>query len=311
MFHCILSSLHHDGWIGRDYGTVWSGMSPKWPRQLDGGRYELIEPVGTGGMATVFRAMDRQRRTECAVKLLLPSAARSAKTRRRFVSEATTMAALDHPNVVRVQRVGRDEAHFYFVMELARGGSVADYLRRHGARGPREALDLVFQVLQGLDYAHAAGVVHRDIKPHNMLLSEPPDPPSGAPQRVKLTDFGIAKHMVMGPGARITGTGDTLGTLAYMAPEQRSDPRQALPASDLYGVGATLYILLTGRRPFDLAVAPDDPTVMARLPAPLRPLVERATAHDPADAIPRPGTWPRRSPGCGARSIPPWSMAPP
>ncbi len=268
-------------------------MTSKWPRFLGKQRYELIDPVGTGGMAAVFRARDLFGKRDCAVKLLLPSAARSQKTRHRFLTEARTMAVLDHANVVRILDVGQEDEHYFFVMELAAGGSLADYLRRHGARGPREALALVYQVLMGLDYAHTAGVVHRDIKPHNMLLEVPPDPARDADanvftqrQVVKLTDFGIAKHIAASQGSRITGTGDTLGTLAYMPPEQRVDPRRAGPEADIYGVGATLYILVTGRRPFDLAMAGMDPTVMERLHPAIRPIVRTATATRPEDRYP-------------------------
>ena len=133
-------------------------------------------PWVRAGMATVFRATDLQTKQTCAVKLLHPSTARSPKIRRRFLAEATTMAALEHPNVVRVLSVGHDDGHYYIVMELAQGGSIADYCREHGQRSPHEALALGFQVLQGLDFAHTAGVVHRDVKPHNMLLQEVPDP---------------------------------------------------------------------------------------------------------------------------------------
>ncbi len=262
-------------------------MSPKRPAFLGHGRYELLEPVGSGGMATVLKARDLELDELCAVKLLLPSAARSTKIRRRFLAEATTMAALDHPNVVRVLSVGQDDGHYYFVMELAHGGSIADYLRRFGARSPRESLALIFQVLLGLEYAHTAGVVHRDVKPHNMLLQDLPElhvheePVLGAAKQVvKLTDFGIAKHMA-GGGARITGTGDTLGTLAYMAPEQRTDPRNAQAEADIYGVGATLYMMVSGRRPFDLALPESHDAAIARMPEALRPVVEIATRTAP------------------------------
>lgn len=268
-------------------------MSSKRPKTLGGGRYELLEPVGTGGVATVFRARDHHRDLDCAIKLLLPSAARSPKTRHRFLTEASTMVDLDHPNVIRVTDVGEEGGPFYFAMELARGGSLSDMLRAHGARGPREALALMFQVLQGLGHAHAHGVIHRDIKPQNMLLSKPlehgPDALAGPRVRrirVKLTDFGIAKRTATLRGLHITGTDDTLGTLAYMSPEQRHDPREAGPRSDLYGVGATLYLLVTGRRPFDLAVSSDPDAVLERLPQPLRSLLRTATAQDPAARYP-------------------------
>lgn len=185
------------------------------------------------------------------------------------------MAQLDHPNIVRIHDIGDEDQHWYFVMELAPDGSLATWMRRNGRCPPAEALGFMYQVLQGLDHAHVAGVIHRDVKPHNMLLSG---------ERIKLTDFGIARVLASGKGsARITGTGDTLGTLAYMSPEQRLDPRKVGPPADIYGVGATLYILLTGRRPFDLALATLDSAVMERLPVPLRPIIRRSTAHRPED----------------------------
>lgn len=187
------------------------------------------------------------------------------------------MSRLAHPNIVRIRDIGQEEDHFYFVMEICAGGSLAHYLRKNGQRPAAEALAYMFQVLQGLEFAHSNEVVHRDVKPHNMLLSG---------EVVKLTDFGIARTLSGDQGARITGTGDTLGTLAYMSPEQRVDPRKAGPTADIYGVGATLYILVTGRRPFDLAMASLDPTVLERLPPALRPVVRRSTAHRPSDRYP-------------------------
>jgi len=261
------------------------------PRRLGKGRYEIQESLGSGGMAGVFRARDHWFGRDCALKVLLPSSARSHKTRTRFLSEARTMAVLDHPNVIRVLDVGEEDGQFYFAMELAAGGSLADLVRNGGPRPPREALVHTFHVLRGLDYAHAAGVIHRDVKPHNMLLARPlPVRPLSWQEQlehpVRLTDFGIARLIAADGGARITGTGDTLGTLAYMSPEQRIDARRAGTESDIYGVGATLYLLLTGRRPFDLAMAHLEPAVYDRLPPEIAPIVRRATAPDPADRYP-------------------------
>lgn len=256
------------------------------PETLADGRYKLMEPLGTGGMAIVYRVLDHWTGTHCALKLLLPARARSPKTRQRFLHEARTMAHLDHPNIVRILDVGTDAGHDYFVTELAAGGSVAHLLVRHGPRTGREALSFAYQTLQALDYAHAAGVVHRDVKPHNMLLDLPGSAEPTADQVLKLTDFGTARVLATADSSRITGTGDTLGTLAYMAPEQRVNARGAGPTADVYGVGASLYIMATGRRPFDLALASLDPTVLDRLSPTLRPIVRKATAHLPGDRYP-------------------------
>ncbi len=236
-------------------------------------------------MAVVYSARDTHTGKTHALKLLLPHASRSEKTRKRFLHEARTMKALIHPHIVAIDDVGDEDGYFYFVMEMAEGGCLAHYLRRYGVRTPTESLVYVYQMLQGLEFAHRAGVVHRDVKPHNMLLTSRPDPEAGRGDGcvVKLTDFGIARVIAMTHGARITGTGDTLGTLAYMSPEQRVDPRNAGPEADIYGVGATLYILATGRRPFDLAMAAVDRSVMERLPSEVGPIVERSTAHSADD----------------------------
>ena len=262
---------------------------PPVPETLCEGRYLVKEPLGTGGMAAVYRVTDTWFNVDRALKLLAPHNARTEKTRARFIHEARTMSAMDHPNIVRIQDVGEEDGLNYFVMELARGGALSTYLSRYRQRPPLEALMFAIQALRGLEYAHANGVVHRDMKPHNMLLAEFPDPEAmtrGGGNMIKLVDFGIARIVAMASGTRLTGTGDTLGTLAYMSPEQRADPRRAGPAADIYGVGATLYILITGRRPFDLAMANLDPRVMERLPPELRPIVRRATAHRPDDRFP-------------------------
>jgi len=265
-------------------------MKENGPESLGAGRYEVIEPVGSGGMAVVYRARDQWLQREVALKVLTPAGARSANTRTRFLQEARTMASLDHPHVVRVLDVGRDGQTYFLAMELAVGGSISSYIKAFGTRPTRESLSLIYQVLLGLGYAHDAGLVHRDIKPQNLLLTHGLNPEADAKaelfsprQQVKLADFGIAKHLHAAEQKRLTGAGDTLGTLAYMAPEQRADPRDARPETDIYGVGASLYIMATGRSPFDLAIADIDPTGVQRLPRALREVVTRATAERPED----------------------------
>lgn len=226
----------------------------------------------------MFRARDHQARADCAIKVLLSHAATKPRARSRFLQEAHTTSHLRHPNVVRVHEIGDAGAPFFYVMELA-STSLAHHVREGGPCDATEALDFAFQVLRALDHAHACGIIHRDVKPHNMLLTTEPDRRGPV---LKLTDFGIAKWLD-GPGPPLTRPGDALGTLAYMAPEQRLDPRQAGPWSDLYGVGATLYNLMTRRRPFDVMLADTDETVLARLPEPIRPVVARATALRVAD----------------------------
>ena len=241
------------------------------------GRYEFQGLLGTGGMASVYQAYDHQAGQSIALKLLLPEEARSERTRTRFLREARTMAQLDHPCIVRVNDVGVDGDRYFFTMELCRE-NLAHHLRASGPQHPSTALRYMLDVLSGLYQAHTAGVVHRDVKPHNMLF--------GQDGRIKLTDFGIARVIDSSGGSRITGTGDTLGTLAYMAPEQRMNPRRAGPPADLFGVGATLYVLVTGRRPLDLGMAGIDPLIMEQVPSQLRSLIRVSTAHRPEDRYP-------------------------
>lgn len=247
------------------------------PSTLGAGRYALAEAVGHGGMAIVYRASDSQTGEDVALKLLNPVAATVEKARTRFLTEARTMAQLSHANIVRVRDIGEENGYFWFTMDLAQHGSMHRLMRRAGPADPLYTLNLVFQLLMGLEHAHRAGVVHRDVKPHNMLLFAPDD--------VRLTDFGIAR-VASTKHAGLTGTGDTLGTIAYMAPEQRLDPRRVGPVADLFGVGATLYVLLTGRRPLDLALSKLEPSVLASTPEALRHVIRRATAQRPDDRFP-------------------------
>lgn len=203
------------------------------------GRYDLLAPVGIGTTATVFRAWDTVLGVERAAKLLHAFVADDLGVVDRFLDEARTMARLDHPNIVRVVDLGLDGASHFAILEWMPGGSLASRVALEGPLAPEAALRATFQLLQALDAAHAAQVVHRDVRPANLLLAR-----DGT---VRLSDFGVARlrYRLQGP----TVSGERLGTGAWSAPEQADDPRHAGPSSDLFGVGQTLRFLLTGRTP--------------------------------------------------------------
>ena len=236
-------------------------------------RYELRGLLGTGGMATVYRCWDRVLTVERAIKVLNHRAMGSTNVRARFLEEARTMARLRHPNVVRVHDMGVHDDRAFLVMDLLDGGTVSDRLKEGRAYPIRQAVELTIHTLEGLAAAHAAGVVHRDIKPQNLLLDER--------GQACLTDFGISRA-----AARVTDftrTGAQLGTLTYMPPEQRDEPRKAGPASDLFAVGTTLYALLTARRPVDLYVPENLEARIGDVPPALADVLRCACAYAPED----------------------------
>ena len=236
------------------------------------GPYRIVESLGVGGMAHVWRGVDDQGR-EAAVKVLDANLARSLKARTRFYSEANNMAAIQHDNVVQVYDQGEDNGVIWLSMELLDGGSTDVWIRRHGPMAPRMAVEVVIAVLEGLEAVHAAGVVHRDMKPSNVLL--------GSDGRIKITDFGIARS---DDSDAKPAKGKVTGTWAYMAPEQRVDPTTVDQRADVYGAGGTLWALLTGHDPADL-VAPE---AIDTLPAPaeLVGIVRRALRFNPEDRYP-------------------------
>jgi serine/threonine-protein kinase len=205
-------------------------------------RYELGERLGVGGMSTVVNAFDERLERDVAIKLLAEHLADDSQFVARFRREALAAARLVHPNIVQVFDFGLDEAthRHYIVMELVRGKSGAEILREEGVLDVRDALSIVAQACRGLEYAHRNGVVHRDVKPGNLLRGE-----DGV---VKLADFGIAK--ALSDESSITQVGSVLGTAAYLAPEQAAG-EQAGPAADLYALGVVTYQLLSGRLPYE------------------------------------------------------------
>lgn len=221
---------------------------------LCGGRYRLLRVLGGGGMALVYEAWDCRLAVHRAIKVLRASMANSPEIVRRFETEAQTMARLRHPNIVNVFDVGTDQGRAFIVMELVGGGSLGQRVKQLGPCPESLAAQSMEAVLAALSVAHQAGVVHRDIKPHNILLDL-----DGTP---KVTDFGIA-HLIDGDTDALTKTGAVLGTWSYMAPEQRESSRRVTALADVYAAGATLYYLCTARKPAELFAAEHDVVVRA------------------------------------------------
>jgi eukaryotic-like serine/threonine-protein kinase len=248
-----------------------------------GGRYRLVELLGQGGMARIYRAHDNQLDRFVAVKLLRPEYGRDPDFGSRFRHEARAAASLNHPNVVSVYDYGQDEAGPFIVMELVDGEDLAAIVKRSGALPPRQAARIIAETARALHAAHGRGIVHRDVKPGNIMIDRE--------GRVKVTDFGIARAIAE---AQMTLPGTTLGSVHYFSPEQaRGD--QSTASSDIYSLGIVLYELLTGRRPWEadsaaavamarLAGPPPDPSaIRAGIPSDLVAIDRKALATEPAD----------------------------
>lgn len=251
---------------------------------LVGGRYEIGERLGVGGMSEVYAATDQRLGRQVAVKFLR-SEVDDPNARARIESEARSAAALSHPNIVNVFDAGDHEGRPYVVMELADSRSLADVIREEGQLPPDRVRQIGGQVLSALAAAHAEGFVHRDVKPANILVRE-----DGS---VKLADFGIAKSFA-DAAAGMTAVGLVMGTPTYLSPEQAAG-QPATPRSDLYAMGVVLFEALTGSPPFagdtPMAVVsahahapiPDIRASVPGVPPSLAAVVERALAKDPAD----------------------------
>ena len=251
-----------------------------------GDDYEIEAEVGRGGMAVVYRARDKRLRRLVAIKVLPPELAFRPEIRSRFLREAETAARLSHPHIVPIFSFGERQGVVFFVMGLVQGCSLAEELHRD----PRPPIDLVRRVLaetaDALDYAHRNGVVHRDIKPDNILL----DRETG---RTMVTDFGIARAVQA--SERLTQTGIAVGTPTYMSPEQALGEREVDGRADVYSLGAVGYQMLAGRPPFEAANTPamlmkhisEQPIPLTRLrgdlPANLAAAIERALAKGAGD----------------------------
>lgn len=247
-----------------------------------GRRYRVIERIGSGGMAEVYKAVDEVLGRTVAVKVLHPQYAQEPNFVARFRQEAQAAANLSHPSIVNIYDWGRDDDTYYIVMEYVRGTDLKTLVEQEGPLDPRTAAQYGAQVCAALSVAHGYGIIHRDIKPHNIVIT-----PDGT---VKVMDFGIARA----GNTTMTQTGSVLGTAQYVSPEQ-AQGRTLTPATDLYSLGVTLYEAVTGRLPFDgdtpVAIAlkhvNEEPVPPRRIrpsvPPALEAVILKAMRKNPAD----------------------------
>jgi serine/threonine protein kinase len=245
------------------------------------GNYKIIAKLGEGGMGEVFKGLDLMLEREVAIKMLRPELARQQAIVERFRAEAIILAKLNHPNIATLYNFVRQDQDYFMIMEYVKGQTFESLIKQEGAMPYQSAVQLFAQALEGIAHAHQLGIIHRDLKPANVMLMD-----AGL---IKVMDFGIAR--VLGSN-RITRTGNVVGTIGYMSPEQiRGQVTDA--RSDIYSAGIMLYEMLTGRRPFEcnsgyewmrrqVEEAPEPPSRFAKqLPLAIERIIMRALAKRP------------------------------
>lgn len=252
------------------------------------GNYLIDSVIGRGGMSVVYGAKHARLGMTVALKVLAPELSSDDTFRERFLREAQTAASLDHPNVIPIHDMGLHEDSLYIVMRYVAGGDLKTLLSSAGPLDPEQALRILAPIGLALDAAHAHGLVHRDVKPANILVQRSA---TGSIEHVYLTDFGIAKDAAM-LGAGLTATGASIGTVGYMAPEQM-EGREVSAQTDEYALAVSFYECLAGRIPFQRELAegarppqgPLEPLTHVRpgLPSELDDVIAKALSRDPAD----------------------------
>ena len=255
------------------------------------GSYEIVAPLGGGGMGEVYRATQTSLGRQVAIKILITAFAADAERLRRFEHEAQAASGLNHPNIISIYDVGRDGVASYIAMEFVDGKTLRTLLEA-GPIGIKKSLQIVEQISDGLARAHAAGIVHRDLKPENLMVTR-----EGI---VKILDFGLAKFAALPGSSSNTMTAAALGTqpgtvidtVGYMSPEQARGLEVDF-RSDIFSLGSVLYEMVTGKRPFKgdssaqtlAAIIEEDPEPVSegnpKTPVPLRWIIERCLAKDP------------------------------
>src|SRR3979409_424438 len=222
--------------------------------QVLSANYELETEVGRGGMGIVYCARDKRLKREIAIKVLPPELSFRADIRQRFLREAETAAPLNHPKLVPIYTVERRQKLVYFVMAYIKGDNLGQRLQQHGPIPPVEVRRILKEVADALSYAHNRNVIHRDIKPDNIIIDEDTG-------RAMVTDFGIARALTDSGDSRLTATGMAIGTPAYMSPEQSAGDHAIDGRSDLYSLGVVGYQMLCGQPPF---VASNTPSMLVK-----------------------------------------------